>query len=30
MRRVTIRGSAPIGPDGFTSDTTDDPMIAVR
>ncbi|MFM7263680.1 MAG: TauD/TfdA dioxygenase family protein [Acidimicrobiales bacterium] len=30
MRRVTIRGSVPMGPDGFTSGTTDDPMIAVR
>ena len=30
MRRVTIRGSAPAGPDGFTSAVTDDPMVAVR
>lgn len=30
MRRVTLRGELPVGPDGFRSHTTDDPVIAVR
>ena len=30
MRRVTIRGSRMVGPDGFESRVADDPMIAIR
>jgi len=30
MRRVTVRGELPVGPDGFTSHATDDPLLAVR
>ncbi|MFZ4583780.1 MAG: TauD/TfdA dioxygenase family protein [Acidimicrobiia bacterium] len=30
MRRVTVRGDAPVGPDGFESDVVDDPLVAVR
>ena len=30
MRRVTIKGHRPVGPDGFESHVVDDPMVAVR
>jgi hypothetical protein len=30
MRRVTLRGGAPVGPTGVASRIADDPMIAVR
>lgn len=30
VRRVTLRGELPVGPDGFVSRTTDDPRIAIR
>ena len=30
MRRVTVAGSVPVGPDGTPSDVVDDPFIAVR
>jgi len=30
VRQVTLRGELPVGPDGFVSHTTDDPLIATR
>lgn len=30
VRRVTLAGSLPVGPDGFTTHTTTDPLVAVR
>jgi taurine dioxygenase len=30
MRRVTIRGGKPVGPDGFESTVVSDPLLAVR
>ena len=30
VRRVTLAGELPVGPDGFVSHTTDDPSIAIR
>jgi taurine dioxygenase len=30
MRRVTLRGDAPIGPTGFVSHVVDDPLTAIR
>lgn len=30
VRRVTVRGEAPVGPDGFVSHTTEDPLTAIR
>ena len=30
MRRVTLAGTAPVGPTGFTSHATDDPFLTVR
>lgn len=30
MRRVTIRGDRPVGPDGFESTVVSDPLLAVR
>jgi alpha-ketoglutarate-dependent taurine dioxygenase len=30
MRRVTLQGETPVGPDGFVSHTTDDPLLVVR
>jgi alpha-ketoglutarate-dependent taurine dioxygenase len=30
MRRVTVRGAAPVGVTGFTSSVVDDPLIAIR
>lgn len=29
MRRVTLAGTEPVGPDGFTSHTTDDPFLTM-
>jgi taurine dioxygenase len=30
MRRVTIRGEAPVGPTGLVSHVVTDPLLAVR
>lgn len=30
VRRVTLRGDLPVGPDGFVSHTTDDPLLTIR
>lgn len=30
VRRVTLAGEAPVGPDGFTSHVTEDPRVAIR
>jgi len=30
MRRITLRGSRPVGPSGFQSSVADDPLVAVR
>ena len=30
MRRVTVRGDAPVGVDGRTSEVATDPLVAVR
>lgn len=30
VRRVTLQGEPPVGPDGFTSHTTNNPLLAIR
>jgi taurine dioxygenase len=30
MRRVTVRGTAPLGPTGVESRVAEDPLVAVR